>query len=292
MPEARAPSAESGLGQVARTITLEGLTQLSVDGRALPRLAERWTWENNGLRLRVTLQQGVKFHDGSLLDAALGARILTEAIDRPANRALYPSLNYVTSVRPSGSDEIVLEVSEPSAFLPEDLEIPLELRSPARGTGPFRFAREDPTEVVLDAFEQYRGGPPSIKRIVIKPFGTLRTAWTSLLRGDVDMVTDVAPEAVEFIRNDDVEVISFSRRYQFVIAFNSNRAPFESAAVRRALNLAVDREALVRKVLQGKGLPRSKSSGICITSASICSSSSCRSRNSTLVSAMVASMLL
>jgi len=97
-------------------------------------------------------------------------------------------------------------------------------------------------------------GKPNIARVVIKPFDTLRTAWTSLLRGDVDMVTDVPPDAVEFIRNDEIRVVSFGRRYQYVLAFNSQKRPFNSPIVRRALNMAVDREALIHDVLAGHGL--------------------------------------
>jgi ABC-type transport system substrate-binding protein len=67
------------------------------------------------------------------------------------------------------------------------------------------------------------------------------------------MVTDVPPEAVEFIRNDDIQVISFPRSYQYLVAFNSRIPPFESPAVRRALNAAVNRELLITNVLQGQG---------------------------------------
>ena len=69
------------------------------------------------------------------------------------------------------------------------------------------------------------------------------------------MVTDVPPEAVEFIQNDDIEVISFARSYQFLIAFNSQISPFTSSTVRRALNAAVNRDALITNVLQGQGEP-------------------------------------
>lgn len=69
------------------------------------------------------------------------------------------------------------------------------------------------------------------------------------------MVTDVPPEAVEFISTDQVQVISFERRYQYVIVLNSRRPPFSSAVLRRALNSAVDRDALVKNVLQGHGIP-------------------------------------
>jgi peptide/nickel transport system substrate-binding protein len=68
------------------------------------------------------------------------------------------------------------------------------------------------------------------------------------------MVMNVPPDAVEFIQNDDVQVVSYPRRYQYIVGFNSLRPPFTSSKVRRALNAAVDRRALIEKVLKGHGV--------------------------------------
>ena len=240
------------LGQLATIFTLEGLTQESVDARARPRLARSWSWENNFLSLRLNLQPGVTFHDGTPFTSAVAAEALSRAIARPGNLALYPSFSDIRAVRPDGDLQLVLDLSQPSAFLPEDLEVPLSVGAQNAGTGPFRLASTDSSGAVLQRFERYDLGAPHIEQIIIRPY-TLRTAWTSLLRGDVDMVTDVPPQTVEFIRNDDIQVMSFARRYQFLIAFNSQKPPFTSAAVRRALNASVNRDALITNVLQGKG---------------------------------------
>ena len=254
-PEDTAAVAGTGLGALTNTLTLEGLTQTSTssDGRALPRLAERWAWENNGRRLRLQLRSGVTFHDGTPLTAAIAADALRRAIDRGANRALYPSVADVTSIRAEGPLGLVLDLSQPSAFLPEDLALPLTVGD-NRGTGPFRLVRRDDAGLELERFDNYYLGASEIGRIVVHPSDTLRTSWTRLLRGEVDMVTDVPPEAVEFIRNDDIQVISFPRSYEYLIAFNSQAAPFESAAVRRALNAAIDRDLLIKNALQGQGV--------------------------------------
>jgi peptide/nickel transport system substrate-binding protein len=249
-PEGNAASPDTGLAQIARMLTTDGLTQLTVDGRPESRLAKSWRWDGPQL-LRVDLQEGITFHDGTLLDSKRAATILTAAIER--NSALYPSFKYVTSVEPAGQYSLVFRLSEPSTFLPEDLEIPLELPPPARGTGPFRITKESPEEIVLEAFSDYRGGRPTVGSITIRPFQTLRTAWASLLRSQVDMVTDVPPDAVEFMGSRDVQVISFARRYQFLVGFNADNPILSSPRVRRALNFAVDREALVKDVLKGRG---------------------------------------
>jgi len=253
-PEGVVEGTELGLRQLALTLSVEGLTQLGNDGRALPKLAEGWTWEQDGRELDVTLRQGITFHDGTPLTADLAAKILSEATAKPSNRALYTSFLNILSIKPRGDRQVVFELSQPSSALPEDLELPLSHGSPAVGTGPFRIVTNDDNGAILDRFADYYLGSPNIARVVIRPFDTVRTAWTSLLRGDVDMVSDVPPDAVEFIRNDDVRVVSYGRRYQYVVAFNSRKPPFDSPLVRRALNTAIDRDALIQNVLHGHGL--------------------------------------
>jgi peptide/nickel transport system substrate-binding protein len=254
-PEGAISSADQGVAAMTNGLSLEGLTQVSPDGRPLPRLADSWVWENDGRALRIKLRSGVTFHDGTPLTSNVAATALRAAIAKPANRALYPSLNDVTAIRPVNELELALDVSAPSAFLPEDLDLPLGIGPQNVGTGPFRVVTRDRAEIVLERNDRYYLAVPQIKRLVIRPFDTLRTAWTSLLRGQVDMVTDVPFNAVEFISNDAVQVIPFERRYQFLVAFNSERQPFRSPKVRRALNAAIDRQALIKNVLQGHGTP-------------------------------------
>jgi peptide/nickel transport system substrate-binding protein len=259
VPESGVNGPDLGTGSLIRQSTLEGLTQVnvSVDGRALPRLAESWSWENSGRRLRLRLRSGVLFHDGTKLTPSVAADAVRVAIDQEGNKALYPSLAMITAVQPDGESELVLDLSEPSAFLPEDLDFPLAIGNGNIGTGPFVLISRDSSGVVLRRFDHYYLGAPEIEEVTIRPFDTLRTAWTSLLRGDLDMVTDVPPEAVEFIQNEQIQVVVYARSYQFVVVFNLQRPPFNSSSLRRALNVAVDRETLIANVLQNQGEPSS-----------------------------------
>jgi len=254
-PEGIVEGTDLGVRALAAQLSIESLTQLGMDGRATPKLAESWWWNKGGLELDVNLRPGISFHDGTPLTATLASQLIAAAIAIPSNRSLYSSFRDVQSVRAVGDRQLAFDLSQPSALLPDDLEFPLTHGKATVGTGPYRIETEDDAGVVLSRFERYYLGPPKISRVVIKPFDALRTAWTSLLRGDVDMVTDVPPDAVEFISNDQVRVISFGRRYQYLVAFNSARAPFSNPLVRRALNMAVDRDALIRNALQGHGVP-------------------------------------
>jgi peptide/nickel transport system substrate-binding protein len=203
----------------------------------------------------MQLRAGVRLHDGTPFTSTLAAEALRAAIARRSNRALYSSVEDIESVMTDGDLQLVLDLAQPSAFLPEDLGVPLSYGPDNIGTGPFRLVSRSEEGLQLQRFDRYYLGAPEIERVDVLPSDNLRTSWSRLLRGEVDMVTDVPPEAVEFIRNDDIQVISFPRGYQFLVAFNSAEAPFKSAAVRRALNAAVNREALIANVLQGNGEP-------------------------------------
>lgn len=255
VPEGLVSSSDLGLQYLATTLSVERLTQLSTDGRALPMLAEGWSWEDDGRRLRILLRPGVVFHDGTPFNAAVAAELVNDAVQRPSNRAQFTSLSDIAKVQADGDRAIVVDLTQRSAFLPEDLELPLSLGPDRVGTGAYRVVKREPSEIVMERFEHYYGGMPQIAQVVIKPFEQLRTAWASLLRGELDMVTDVPPDAVQFIKNDDVDVISYSRPFQYLVAFNSRRPPFSSPVIRRALNYAVDRPLVIERVLQGRGFP-------------------------------------
>ena len=251
-------SADDGTRSLVLAISQEGLTQLSVDGRPVPRLARSWEWENGGRRLRVRLQEGVAFHSGKPLDAAAVARSLKRTLANPQITDRYSSVGDIVDVRADGTSDVVFDLARPSAFLPEDLEIAITEDDRGRiGTGPFKIDQLDPKDasaaILLTRFDRYHQGKPAIEHISIQSIPTLRTAWTSLLRSDVDMVTNVSPDAVEFVRTDDIEVTSYARRYQYMIVLNSRSGPFSTAAVRRAASIAIDRDALVARVLKGQG---------------------------------------
>src|SRR4051812_10604767 len=138
VPEETVAGTDLGARQMMSALSIEGLTQLEEDGRAAPHLAEKWHWENDGTKLRVTLRDGVTFHDGTPLTAKLAAGILRDAIAQPRNRSLYPSFLDVSRIDIEGERELIFEVKQPSAFLPENLQIPLSLGTQPVGTGPYR----------------------------------------------------------------------------------------------------------------------------------------------------------
>ena len=178
------------------------------DGRALPRLAERWRWEDNDLTLRIYLRPSIFLHDGRPFAGQTAADLVREAVTERVNLAPYPSFADIDTVMAAGDLELAIRPEAPSAMLPEDLTVPARVSQGRTGRPCGHWCPTvqslDKSEVVLERFDRYYLGKPAIDRVVVRPFDSLRASWASLLRGELDMVYDVPADAVEFIRNDDV----------------------------------------------------------------------------------------
>ncbi|MGE0447249.1 MAG: ABC transporter substrate-binding protein [Vicinamibacterales bacterium] len=245
-----------GISEVWRSFAYEGLTLRGDDGRPLPRLAKGWSVSDDGLRWTFTLQSGVVWHDGSAFTAAAAVEALQLALKPQQRSALHPGLNDITDVQSDGPDRITLTLSAPSAFLVDDLDLRLQrpaVSAPAIGTGPFIPVSVSTNRVEMKAHERYHGGAPKVERLIVSQHPTARQAWADLLRGDLDAVWNVSAERAEFLSDSTIETRSFPRRYVYVLAFNSKRPQLRNPIVRRALNSAIDRDAVIKTALRGQG---------------------------------------
>jgi peptide/nickel transport system substrate-binding protein len=221
----------------------------------VPDLAESWSWENGGLRLRLRLRAGVATQGGSTLSPETVARELASTVQNKGNQALYWTFPQVRQVSTAGERDVVVDLWRPTGALPEDLDVLLRFDRADDRIGPYRLVSESEREVVVERFSGHYRGSPDIERITFRQYPTVRAAWTSLLRGEVDVVDLVPAEAVQFLGSQHLRITSHLRNYQYLVAFNSAQPIFRLAAVRRALNLAIERQRLVDVVLRGRGQP-------------------------------------
>jgi peptide/nickel transport system substrate-binding protein len=255
-PEGIGLSGDNGANQVASSLSTEGLTFVNPDGRVVGRLAAEWRWLEGGLGLLLKLRPNIVLHDGQKLNAQLAATILMELSSQEEPRMQYPGLVDIESVTAQSEYELLFALKRHSWWLPEDLTIPLKLgKKPSYGTGPYRVVQTSESGITLERFDNYHQGKPGIKTVTVRSESTLRTAWASLLRGDVGMVADLPPDTVELIRNESVRIISYTRSYQYMVGLSGRAPKLADPRVRQALNLAIDRAAIVANVLKGAGAP-------------------------------------
>jgi peptide/nickel transport system substrate-binding protein len=245
-------SADRGVQQFVSNISNEGLLRVNQEGHLEPWLAESWNSSKDGLALTVRLRQGMKFHDGSPIDAAIVAKILNESLPK-ALRSLYDDVESITA---SGELNIIFKFRQPSSFIADSfIDVPIQKDSPSIGTGPFvrdADAHAGTTEMV--GFGDYYLGSPNIDRIAISTYPNERAAWADLLRDRLDMLYEVGADALSTMQGSkSVSVYAFDRPFQYVVVLNPRSPKLKSPKMRQALNQAIDRDALVRDGLAGRG---------------------------------------
>lgn len=250
------PRPGAGLPAVANLLRNASLVVLARNGRALPALAERWSVSDDGLTWRLTLRDGLYFHDGTPLDADAVRTGLQPDLREPGPFGLTPGLRDIASVTAESARVLRLDLRAPSSFLLEALALmPIVAgESGEIGAGPFIEASRETGRIVMRAFDRYHLGRPAIDQVDLRSFATPRVAWSAMLRGEIDFLYEVAPESVEFIEaTSDVQPLTSLRPYAYLVGFNLAHPMLARKDVRQALNLAVNRQALIASMLGDRG---------------------------------------
>jgi peptide/nickel transport system substrate-binding protein len=258
VPQGRQNDPTHTIDTLASLLSNQRLTASDASGEATPLLIERWDVASGGLEWRLTLRPDVVFHDGSPVTSADVVRTLQETTQSPERSAATACMADVTSVRAESDREVVIRLTRPCAILLDDIDYPVTKPGATGvdlGTGPFVRTPGAQDAITLAANKGYFLGTPAIDQVVFRAYATLREGWAEMLRGRVDFLWEVGPEAAEFLREQSsVELRSHLSYFVYTIAFNSARRPLGRIEVRQALNLAIDREALLKQALRGQGI--------------------------------------
>ncbi|MFN8059188.1 MAG: ABC transporter substrate-binding protein [Vicinamibacterales bacterium] len=244
-----------GLNVIARTLSEALLVNPHGNGEVEPGLVEEWQVSDDGRRWRLTLRPDLHFSDGT----PLTARDVSTLIESRRGRTVNPfPLERIEVVDERHFDVLL---GQPSPFLLNALaEVSVSRPSTAVGDsvgiGPYLSTSETNDSVVLEASESYYRGRPSVRKLTYVAFPTLRTAWSAMLRGELDGLQEAPSDAVEFIEEtSQFKAYSFTRPYTYFLGFNLRHEWLGDPGVRRAIAHAVRREQLVSSALRGRGEP-------------------------------------
>ncbi len=249
-----------------------------------PALAERWTWAPDSLSIAFHLDPGASWHDGRPVRAEDVAFTWQLYVNPETASHSAPLLRNIDSVTVADSLTPVfwyaqrhLEQFFQAAYvmriLPKhllDTIPPRELRSStfARnpvGSGPFRFVRWEPGSLIeVAADTAYHRGRPKLDRIIWTIAPDPGTLLTRFFAGEADFVEPLRAESMgEFTRNPSLRAVPYPSLFQVFLLYNTRQRGARSGArphpvfgdreVRRALTMAIDRDALVRNVYDSLG---------------------------------------
>lgn len=223
---------------------------LSIDwhGRPSFRIASGYQWQDAGRTLELTLRQDVRFHDGTPLRAS-------DVVDILNKKERAGGFQFVTKVEAASAGMLRIHLSRPDGFLLDALSGTGIVRAdhPDIGTGPFRLLTREPV-VRAERYANYYRGTPGIEQVQVTTYDTPRAAWAAMMRREVDMVTDVNRESVEFLRGATrFETYPFFRPFYIPLVFNLRHPILRNAQVRRALADAIDRDEIVARAMRTHG---------------------------------------
>jgi peptide/nickel transport system substrate-binding protein len=236
---------------------LECLMRFAPDLTVRPWIASKLE-RSDSLTWKVTLRDDVTFWDGSKVDAeAVKTSLMRSTEKQPGTVDQLPKDTQFTA---SGL-ELTIKTPVPIGLLPFNLANPAFSIKKVVGeevvyTGPFRVVGFTAREFVnLDAYEGYRGGPAWIKEIRARQVADTNTRSLALQSGDVEVGQALLPSDVASLKSAGLTVYSAPWARQHMVILNVKSAPFDDQAVRQAFALAVDRESLLKGIMEGAATP-------------------------------------
>ncbi len=233
-----------------------------------PSLATEWraiddtTWE-------FKLRKGVKVHSGDLFSAE-DVKFTFERVLNPETKS--PQIGNVRAVKE------VKVIDEHTVHLVTDKPFPLLLermvffpmlpkkyfekvgaqtfadQAPS-GTGPYKFVEWKRDQYLrLERFEEHWRGPAPIKTFIIRVIPETATQVAELKTGGVDIVRSLPPDLMPDLKaNPNTYVSTAPILRTHYVSLDMRHPPFDKKEARQAANFAIDRQAIIEKLMGGLG---------------------------------------
>ncbi|RYE88696.1 MAG: ABC transporter substrate-binding protein [Hyphomicrobiales bacterium] len=240
----------------------ETLMARTADGALVPGLAAAAPTQVDASTWEFKLRPNVKFSNGEPFDADAVVHSVTRIID-PAFKSEQAS--YFGTIKSAAKvDDLTVRIvtKGPDPILPSRMywmkmtppqhSATADFATNPIGTGPYVLARWDRGQnIVLERNPDYWGDAPAIDRVTYRFIGEPGTRLSSLVAGEVDLITNLLPEFVSSVPSSAaVPGLETS-----VIVLSTENPSTKDARVRTAMNLAIDRTALADNLFGGFAQP-------------------------------------
>lgn len=256
-----------GLSQSSQGLIYQGLFSFDKDMKLFPLLAESYEANDNATEFTIKLRKGVKFHDGTDFNAQ-AVKFNIERLANPDNKLSGRSLvSMVKEIEIIDDFTLKLILSEPfGAMIPSLAHPRTRIVSPAAlkkygkdigrnpvGSGPFKFKSwsADTLQVVKDE-AYWKAGFPKVDGVTVRSVPESGARFAMLQSGEAQFVPSFPPELTEVAeKNPNIEVTKEPSIFEWYVALNNMKKPFDDIRVRKALNYAVDKNAFCKIAFSG-----------------------------------------
>lgn len=261
------------VGRIVYTAMCDKLVDVTPKLEIVPQLATEWAWSDGGKVLTMKLRPGVKFHDGTTMDAAAVVATIERNRTMPESRRK-SEITSIAAVEATGPLEVKFTLKQPDATLLSQLsdragmivspkaaaELGANFSSHPVCAGPFEFVeRVQQDRIVLKKFADYWNKDQiHFDKVTYLPIVDSTVRLANLRAGDLDMIERMAPTDVATVKSDpkltSAQVVNLGFLSIYVNVGHGPRAdnPMgKDKRVRQAFSLAIDREALNQIVYEG-----------------------------------------
>lgn len=239
-------------------------------------LASKWNISEKGTQYDFTLRKGVKFHDGTVFNADA---VLTNFNRQRDKSHPYFNLGPYVYWDAMGMNKIVKDITKISdykvRFTLHQAEAPFlanmamhfaQIVSPAAmkkygnklkfnpvGTGPFKFKKWVKKQmIVLEANKEYWGGRPYLDKLVFKAISDPSSRFLEMLSGKVHSMDNPNLSDVKKLTEDkSIKLLKQAALNIGALSMQNQRPPFNKPAVRQAVNLAINKKAIIDNIYHG-----------------------------------------
>lgn len=260
-----------------------GLMTLDAAGKVTPGVAESYSVSDDGLTYTFTLRPGVAWSDGTPLTAQdfvySFQRVLTPETAARFASQLYPIVNAqavnrgqmtpdALGVAAADDSTLIVKLNKATAYLPQLMAsnaaspvpkhvIEVEGRSWTRpgkmvSNGAYQLVEQVPSTLIRAAKNDffYDAENVAIDEVVYYPTENQGTSLSRFRAGELDVILNFPADQIPRIRETMPETLHITPALGvYYLAPNVRKAPFDDPRVRRALSLAIDRDAIAARLL-------------------------------------------
>lgn len=247
-------------GTFTRLQVAETLVDADGDGALRPGLAESWEPSADRLTWTFALRPGAVFHDGTPVTAEQAAA----SLDLARTKEGTPLVSVPWASVEAEGEAVRIVLTEPFDVLPAVLaHTSAQVLAASSydedgtvvevvGSGPYRADRvEIPSAVDLVAADTWDGEQPAIDRVEYQVVGRAEARTLLAESGQAHVTYGMDPTSVQRLQSrDGVEVVSTLLPRTILLKANAGHPVLGDERVRRAMSLALDREAVATALLR------------------------------------------